>query len=401
MAPRASASKLATADLFAGVGGISLALAPISVRRLACEIDPWCRSVLRKDMVRRGAKKFEVHEDVVRLTGADLTRAGVDCIIAGFPCQDVSCANCRPKGLDGARSGLFFQILRLVDECPRVHVVFLENSDRMMLQGDRVAAEFVRRGFSVAMGVFTACGVGAPHRRRRWFCLAVRRGRPLPPCPPPIRYAPWYRKKEPCTRTILRPEDVATRTEVKRRLQSLGNSVVPSQVARLDRRRRRGAGAEGGGRASSSTASADAELRKAGWEPLEDRTPTRTEPEADRLARVYDGSVGDGWREVAIRLRGEPSPPLGLVMTWPSGHTERARWMTPTVEDCCRFTARPVHRHKGILSQQIYHERSTFVKKPHEMGQSPYSVMLNPRFLEYMMGFPTDWTRPSAASLRS
>ena len=50
-----------------------------------------------------------VYSDLLTFRGRDW-RGKVDCVIAGFPCQDISLAGKR-AGLDGARSGLFFNIL--------------------------------------------------------------------------------------------------------------------------------------------------------------------------------------------------------------------------------------------------------------------------------------------------
>jgi DNA (cytosine-5)-methyltransferase 1 len=51
--------------------------------------------------------------DVSRVSGSDLGE--IDLITFGFPCQDLSIAGNR-KGLEGSRSGLFFQATRLIRE---------------------------------------------------------------------------------------------------------------------------------------------------------------------------------------------------------------------------------------------------------------------------------------------
>ena len=49
-------------------------------------------------------------------------RGKVDCIVAGFPCQDISIAG-RRAGLDGKRSGLFFDILDIAERCElKIHL---------------------------------------------------------------------------------------------------------------------------------------------------------------------------------------------------------------------------------------------------------------------------------------
>ena len=81
------------------------------------EIDPFCRAVLTKHWpdVRR-------YEDV-RTVGDELEY--VDWICGGFPCQDLSSAG-RRAGLTGARSGLYREFLRIVEQ-RRPRGVLIEN----------------------------------------------------------------------------------------------------------------------------------------------------------------------------------------------------------------------------------------------------------------------------------
>ena len=51
--------------------------------------------------------------DITKINGAEITP--VDCIIGGSPCQDLSVAGKR-AGLDGERSGLFMEQIRIVKE---------------------------------------------------------------------------------------------------------------------------------------------------------------------------------------------------------------------------------------------------------------------------------------------
>ena len=60
-----------------------------------------------------------VHDDVRTLHAAALCPS---IVVGGFPCQDVSTLGAR-AGMDGARSSLFFEIARVVDEAPSVVAV--------------------------------------------------------------------------------------------------------------------------------------------------------------------------------------------------------------------------------------------------------------------------------------
>ena len=52
--------------------------------------------------------------DITKLNGAELPP--VDIICGGSPCQDLSIASCTRAGLQGARSGLFMEQIRLTKE---------------------------------------------------------------------------------------------------------------------------------------------------------------------------------------------------------------------------------------------------------------------------------------------
>lgn len=52
--------------------------------------------------------------DVTKIKGSDLPK--IDLLIGGSPCQDFSSANKEKLGLDGIKSGLFYEYLRLLKE---------------------------------------------------------------------------------------------------------------------------------------------------------------------------------------------------------------------------------------------------------------------------------------------
>jgi len=96
----------------------------------------------------------------------------VDCIHAGFPCVDVSKAG-TGKGVDGARSGLVFEAIRVVDTV-KPRFVLLENSPVIQAKGrHRIIAQLVEKGYSWRDGILSAADVGANHGRSRWWLLAA------------------------------------------------------------------------------------------------------------------------------------------------------------------------------------------------------------------------------------
>lgn len=97
----------------------------------------------------------------------------VDCLSAGFPCQDLSLAG-KGAGIHGKRSGLYREAIRCI-EVIRPAWVFLENVPAIRSRGRHVViADLVALGYSYRDGVLAAADVGAPHLRKRWWCVAKR-----------------------------------------------------------------------------------------------------------------------------------------------------------------------------------------------------------------------------------
>lgn len=91
----------------------------------------------------------------------------------GFPCQDVSCAG-RGAGLDGERSGLWFERLRLIRARRPVRLL-IENVPGLRTRGyDRIHDALDEIGYAVRSIVVGAEAVGAPHRRNRVWIVAYR-----------------------------------------------------------------------------------------------------------------------------------------------------------------------------------------------------------------------------------
>jgi DNA (cytosine-5)-methyltransferase 1 len=131
-------------DLFSGIGGLTIALAPWCRPVAYCENDRYAQGVLLSSM-RSGKIGVAPIWDDVRTLGAKTVR-NIDIIYGGFPCQDLSCAG-TGAGLDGERSSLFFEIARLAGEL-RPRFVFLENVPAITTRGGtRVIAELAGLGF--------------------------------------------------------------------------------------------------------------------------------------------------------------------------------------------------------------------------------------------------------------
>lgn len=168
-------------SLFAGVGGFDLAMERNGVKVVATvEIDKKCNEVLAKQFP--NAKQFT---DVKTVTGKELIDVGFNptngIITGGFPCQDLSVAGKR-AGLAGERSGLFWEIRRLVEET-QTEWFILENVPGLLSSNGGkdfgiVLGEMADLGYSIGWRVLDAQYFGVPQRRRRVFIVGNRTGNP-------------------------------------------------------------------------------------------------------------------------------------------------------------------------------------------------------------------------------
>lgn len=157
-------------DLFSGIGGLSIALREWVKTIAYCEIDPYCQAVLLSRMADELLSNGPIWDDIRTLSGLPF-HGSIDIIYGGFPCQDISIAGAK-KGLVGNRSGLFFDITRLVDEI-KPKFVFLENvSNVIKIGGNTIIKEFESLGMDCRWACLSAQNCGALHKRDRWFLLA-------------------------------------------------------------------------------------------------------------------------------------------------------------------------------------------------------------------------------------
>lgn len=160
--------KLRVLDLFSGIGGFSLGLERTGGFRTVafCEIEPYCRAVLRKHW-----PDVPCFGDVRDLHVWDV--GPVDVIAGGFPCQDISFAG-KGAGLAGERSGLWWQYHRLIGEI-RPAWVIAENVSALRTRGlDQVLGSLHALGYDAEWHCIPASAVGAPHRRDRIWIVAYR-----------------------------------------------------------------------------------------------------------------------------------------------------------------------------------------------------------------------------------
>lgn len=191
-------NKLTLGSLFDGSGGFPLGGLISGITPVwASEIEPFPIRVTTKRL------PFMKHYgDVAKMDGGKVEP--VDVITFGSPCQDMSIAG-RREGLDGSRSSLFYEAVRIVKEMrcatdgkyPRYIVwenvpgAFSSNKgadfqsvleEICSVKGDEIdparparwpaAGEIVADDFSLAWRVFDAQYWGVPQRRKRIYLVA-------------------------------------------------------------------------------------------------------------------------------------------------------------------------------------------------------------------------------------
>ncbi len=194
-------------DTFSGIGGFSLAGEWIGWETiLFCEIDPFCRKVLKKhwpDVYLHGDIKTLNREIIQEKTNWDATETTI--IVGGFPCQPFSHAGKR-KGSDDNRY-LWPEYYRVIQELRPTYIVgenvaglvTMENGTlfekwifigmesknylrriysrhlyrtRQTFVLNEICNDLERENYTVESFIIPACGVGAWHRRDRIWIIA-------------------------------------------------------------------------------------------------------------------------------------------------------------------------------------------------------------------------------------
>jgi DNA (cytosine-5)-methyltransferase 1 len=220
--------KLTVLDLFSGIGGFSLGLERTGGFRTVafCEIDPYCRQVLKRHW-----PEVPCHADIRALS---LSRGSADVICGGFPCQDISTAG-KGAGIAGERSGLWVEMCRIIGEVrPRYAIV--ENVAALLGRGlGRVLGDLAAIGYDAEWHCIPASAVGAPHRRDRIWIVAYLQsaGQPSGPLGSwEIELGRGYSRNRGDARGqwLVEPDVGRVAHGVPRRvdrLRALGNAVVP------------------------------------------------------------------------------------------------------------------------------------------------------------------------------
>jgi DNA (cytosine-5)-methyltransferase 1 len=151
-------------DLFAGIGGFSLAARWAGIETVAfCEIDENCHKVLNKHW-----PELPIHKDIKTLNGGDYE--GIDIITGGYPCQPFSTAG-HQKGEKDPRH-LWPQMLRVIKQSRPTWVITENVAGHVSMGLDKVIHDLETQGYAARALVIPACSVGARHKRNRVWIIA-------------------------------------------------------------------------------------------------------------------------------------------------------------------------------------------------------------------------------------
>ena len=165
-------------SLFAGIGGIDLGLSRGDARLtplLFCEVNEDAQAVLKAHF-----PSVPLHPDVRTLTSLP---SSTRVLTAGSPCCDFSIANTAKLGMEGEKSSLLSEVVRLLGASPQIEHLVFENVANMLFLSHGVAMRHLTLhldmlGFRWAYRVVDARAFGLKQRRRRLVLVASRHSLP-------------------------------------------------------------------------------------------------------------------------------------------------------------------------------------------------------------------------------
>ena len=155
-------------SLFSGIGGFDLAAEKAGWKNeFNCEIDPFCRKVLKKNF-----KESIQYEDITR-TDFSIWRGRIHVLSGGVPCQPFSKAGLQ-KG-KGDERYLWHEYVRAIRECnPQWFVA--ENVSGLLttnngIEYENIISQLEIEGYETLTVLLPASSVGAYHIRERVWII--------------------------------------------------------------------------------------------------------------------------------------------------------------------------------------------------------------------------------------
>ena len=171
--PEPKKPKFTFIDLFAGVGGIRIAMQNLGGKCVfSSEIDKYAKKTYELNF---GEVPFG---DITKINEKDIPEHDILC--AGFPCQAFSIAGKR-KGFDETRGTLFFDIARIIKE-KQPKAFFLENVKGLRNHNKGKTLKTILKVLRKDLGYFVkepkiinAKDFGVPQNRERIFIIGFRK----------------------------------------------------------------------------------------------------------------------------------------------------------------------------------------------------------------------------------
>lgn len=367
---------LAYIDVFTGTAGTCIALENLARPVLFCDNNKYVQMVVQKLMERCLIPNVPILNDVKEFTNSSLKshyRGKIDMVVAGSPCTGHSLMG-KHHGFANPESALIHDLMSLVDQV-RPRIVLLENTPNILdAEGfDLLLQTFARMKLKVLDWIILpAFLAGSPQNRHRWFCIAYQDAS----CPAlqsllnsALNRAPhsnidWW-ANEPVARMVTKPQ--AHFTE---RCKMLGNAIVPAQL-RL--------------------ALMMLLTRIVSKAPCVSQTPMQSCP---RLPRT-GGSRWRGGSTVIVTFERPrvPKPDLKLYLldnNISQKHHPKAvkrklipLWPTPRANNCY---------HCLVLTDRCACDLPTALRYEAKT-QYREGARMNLAWVEWLMGFPLDWTK--------
>lgn len=152
-------------SLCSGYGGLDMAVEQHFAAKTAywSDVDKTACDVM--------SARFPDAQPIGDLTTLDLTMIHTDVLTAGYPCQPFSVAGNR-KGTTDERH--LWPYIRNTISVLRPRFIVLENvAGHLSLGAAAVVGDLAALGYDAKWTVIRASDVGAPHQRKRWFCVAT------------------------------------------------------------------------------------------------------------------------------------------------------------------------------------------------------------------------------------
>ena len=169
--PAPESPKFTFIDLFAGIGGIRIAMQNIGEKCVYSS--EWNSQAQETYLVNYGEMPFG---DITKEATKRFIPDGFDVLCAGFPCQPFSISG-RQKGFEDTRGTLFFDICTIVSK-KKPKVIFLENVKHMVHHDGgntlrTILSNLEGLGYNVSWKVLNGEDYGVPQNRERIIIIGT------------------------------------------------------------------------------------------------------------------------------------------------------------------------------------------------------------------------------------